>query len=109
MNGDVLGAIAGSILSLAFSYIPGLRAWYDGLVPANGSEQEIEAGKAKKRLVMAGLLLLVSGGAFALSCADIVGATTCDKPGAIGLVSAFLSALMANQATFSISKFKKPE
>jgi hypothetical protein len=91
MNAEQLSSIAGVILSLIFSYVPKVSEWYAGR----------EA--TEKRLIMAGLLLLVALGAFGLSCADVVSVVTCNKDGALGLVYAFIAALVANQATFAIS------
>lgn len=31
MTSDELAAVAGVVLSLAFSYVPGLSGWFDGL------------------------------------------------------------------------------
>jgi len=94
MTADQLASVAGIILSLCFSYIPGVRQWHDKQTP------EI------KRLIMAACLFVVAAGAFGLSCGGIVNYVTCDKAGAVGLVSAFISALIANQAAFLITKVK---
>jgi len=91
MTSDLLSAIAGVLLSLAFSYIPGIN------------EQFAKLSSSSKRLIMGGLLLLVAGATFGLSCANILSSVTCDKPGAIGLVSNFVMAMIANQSTYSIS------
>ncbi len=91
MTTEQLSAIAGVLLSLAFSYVPGLSGKFDTLEPTG------------KRLVMAGLLLLVAVAAFGLSCSKVVDAVACDKPGALGLVSAFIAALVANQGAFLLS------
>jgi len=95
LTAEQLSAIAGVVLSLAFSYIPGVRDWFDGLMPTI------------KRLIMAGLLLAVALGAFGLGCAGVLGQlggqVGCDQAGAIDLVTAFLAALVANQAAYAIS------
>jgi hypothetical protein len=99
MKAELLAAIAGILLSLLFSYVPKFADWYN---PLDGT---------KKRLVMLGLLVLAAGGTFGLSCDKIVQGVTCDMPGAIQLVSAFIFALIANQSTNSISPevgLKKP-
>jgi hypothetical protein len=91
MSAELLASLAGILLSLLFSYIPKLSEWFavlDGVY---------------KRLIMAGLLVVVAGGAFGLSCAGVISAVTCDQPGAIGLIKAFLAALIANQSIFLIS------
>jgi len=91
MTAEQLAAIAGVVLSLAFSYIPGLSDWYTPLDPV------------KKSLIMAGVLVAVAIAVFALACGNLVVYVTCDKAGALGLVSALIAALVANQATFMLS------
>ncbi len=94
MSAEQLAAIAGIILSLLFSYVPGLSDWYSGLE------------STKKRLVMAALLLGVACGVFGLSCGNVITTVVCDKSGALGLIQAFIAALIANQATYQISPRK---
>jgi len=92
MSAELLSGIAGIVLSLAFSYIPGLRTWYEKL-PGD-----------YKRLVMAIALVTATAGAFGLTCAGVaVPGLTCDKPGALTAVSALIAALVANQATYLIT------
>ncbi len=91
MTSVQLSAIVGVVLSLLFSYVPGLSSWFDKQPPTN------------KRLVMAALLLLVALASFGLSCGNIIVSMTCDKQGLLDLISAFIAALVANQATFLIS------
>lgn len=91
---EFLAMVAGVILSLSFSYIPGLKSLYD---PLSG---------VWKRVVMAGLLLLVTLALFGLGCAGIVSGVSCDKSGVIQLVSVFISALMANQSTYLLAGSK---
>ncbi len=93
MDNVALSSIAGVILSLAFSYIPGLRPWYE----AQSSET--------KRLIMAALLLVVAAGTYVLSCTGtgIIDSIACDNNGIMELVNAFIAALVANQATYLIS------
>lgn len=86
-----LALVAGAVLSLLFSYVPGLSDWYATL---DGT---------RKRLVMAGLLLVVAGGAFGLGCAGILAGVDCSRNGAVNAVYAFILALMANQSTYAIS------
>lgn len=94
MTGEQLGALAGLILSLAFSYIPGL------------SDKFALLDSTQKRLIMAALLLVVSIGAFGLSCASVINAIECTQAGALNLVTTFIAALVANQAAFLISPQK---
>jgi len=92
MTSDLLSAIAGIILSLAFSYIPGVSDWF---VALDG---------AYKRLIMAALLLIVAAGAFALGCTGVLDTVECSRDGALGLVSAYISALIANQSAYQIAR-----
>jgi len=88
---EFLAMVAGVVLSLAFSYIPGLKSLYD---PLSG---------VWKRVVMAGLLLVVALVLFGLGCAGILGGVSCDKSGVIQLISVFIAALMANQSTYLLA------
>jgi hypothetical protein len=91
MTAETLSAVAGVVLSLAFSYVPGLAPWFG----------QLEA--TMKRLVMAGSLLIVSIVVVALSCWNITPLVACTQDGIVALVSAFLAALVANQAAYLIS------
>lgn len=91
MTATELSAIAGVILSLAFSYLPGLAPWFDNHAPTT------------KRLIMAVVLLVATAAIFGLSCAGVLTVASCDQPGAVGLVTALIAALVANQATYTIS------
>jgi hypothetical protein len=95
MTAEQLAVIAGAILSLAFSYIPGLKNRYEPL------SEEV------KRLVMLGLLVLVVAGVFGLACSRFgvyLGiAIACDEPGLVGLVWSLVLAVMANQSTYLIT------
>ncbi|MDX9956263.1 MAG: hypothetical protein RBT75_19360 [Anaerolineae bacterium] len=95
MSAEFLSSIAGAILSLLFSYLPGLSGWYD----------QFDANR--KRLVMAALVILVAAGAYGLACSgfgvDFGMALTCDRAGLITLIQAVIAALIANQATYALS------
>lgn len=95
MSAEQLSAIAGIVLSLAFSYVPKLNDWYSAL-----------AGTTK-RLVMAVVLLLVAGASLWLSCANIILSIACTQAGLLSLINAFVMALVANQATYMITPLKK--
>lgn len=88
---ETLSLVAGAALSLLFSYVPGLRKKFE---PLDG---------ISKRSVMAVALLIVSLAIFGLSCFGLYDWVTCDQPGAVALVSAFLLALVANQSTYQLS------
>lgn len=94
MTDVALSAVAGVVLSLAFSYIPGLSGWFDKLQPT------------EKRLMMAVLLAIVASGALFLGCTNIITGVACTQAGVIGLVNAYIAALVANQAAFTISPRK---
>ena len=89
---EVIAMLAGALLSLAFSYIPGLSARYGALSPEY------------KRLIMAGLMVVVAAGAFALACFGLLSGLVCDQPGVIRLVWVVILAITANQSVYQISK-----
>jgi hypothetical protein len=88
MTAQGLSAIAGVLLSLAFSYIPGLSDWYDKQTPVN------------KRLIMLGLLVLATAGMLAYQCR---GDGACYSAGLEPAIMAFVAAAVANQTTFLLS------
>jgi hypothetical protein len=95
MTSDTLVLLAGAVLSLLFSYIPGLNTGFAALAP------EV------KRLIMAGLMLVVAAAAYGLSCAG-VGASlgislVCDQSGLLGLIRSLILAVVANQGAYAIS------
>ena len=104
MTTETLTLLAGTLLSLGFSYIPGLSAWYSrlGMTPDGESD-----GGTRKRLVMLALLALSAGGSFALACSGWGASAglrlSCDQTGAVGLARVLVLAIIANQATFKIS------
>jgi len=92
MTAEQLAAITGIVLSLAFSYIPGVKDWFDTLQPG------------KKQALMGALLIAVAGTVFGLSCSGIISAVSCSQSGAIGLVNVLINALIANQSTYLITR-----
>lgn len=96
MTAELLAGYAGVILSLVFSYLPGVESWY-ALLEAT-----------TKRLIMLGLLVLVAVGAFGLACAgwgsnlNIV--VECTEAGAVGLAKVLFAAIVGNQAFYQITK-----
>jgi hypothetical protein len=89
---ELLSEAAGVVLSLLFSYIPGLKAKFDPL------------DNVWKQLIMAGTLLVVAAAAFGLACGGIYDLVTCDQAGVVMLVESWVLALMANQATYLLTK-----
>lgn len=97
MNADSLGALLGVVLSLAFSYVPGLNGWFDGLE------------KSAKQAWVGVFLVLIAGGVFAASCAGLADyGVACTKEGALGFIQVLIAALVANQSTYLITKPGKP-
>lgn len=98
MSDVELSLIAGSILSLVFSYVPGLSGKFDQLVPEY------------KRAIMLGCVLIVAAGAYALACAGLgesLGlAITCNVDGALALVRSVILVAVANQGTYKLTNFK---
>lgn len=87
-----IAGIAGAFLSLIFSYVPGLNTKFAALP------------KETQQLAMAGLMLLVTIVIVALGCYKVVQINlTCDQSGWVQAIWVFLSAIMANQATFRLS------
>jgi len=91
MSSELLAGIAGIVLSLLFSYFPGLSGWYDYLLPN------------AKRFVMLGALLLAALGVFGLACLGKYNLVSCDVIGAWGLLEYFVFALIANQSVYLLS------
>jgi len=76
---EVLATIAGAIISLGFSYIPGLSVKFAALLP------EV------KRLIMAGIMIVVSVAIFALGCNGVlVSGIACEQAGLLQLVTIVL-------------------
>jgi exosortase/archaeosortase len=100
MTPQILTLVASAILSILFSYVPGLAGWYNGL-----------ANATHKRLIMLGLLLITTAASFALACSGLGESlkisATCDQAGAVELITAFVLAIAANQSTYLITPKKK--
>jgi len=93
MDAELLASVTGILLSLLFSYVPGIKDWFESLAASN------------KQALMGLLLLSVSGAVFGLSCAGLVDVgVVCDKAGALGMVSVFVAALIANQSMYLLTK-----
>ena len=96
MNNDLpalLSGIAGAVLSLGFTYIPGLSDWY-------GAQT-----KQVKQLIMLACLVLATLGAYAVTCWQLfsIPGLVCGEPGIRTLVAAFLVAMAVNQATYPLT------
>jgi hypothetical protein len=92
VSSELIVSIAGVVLSLLFSYIPGLRTWYAALITET------------KQLIMLGLLVLVTTAIFVLGCYGILSTgIACDKFGAIALIQMLIVGIVSNQAAYLIS------
>jgi len=95
MSAESLSLIAGTFLSLIFSYIPGAKDWFMAFEP------EV------KRLIMLGLIVFSAGVIFGLSCLgwsfDLGINLSCDQSGLLGLVQQIVIAIIANQSIYAIS------
>ena len=95
MSVEYLSATSAVILSLCFSYIPGLKERYEAI------------DGIYKRLVMLLLLGVVAAGALLLACtpygAQFQIGVTCDQIGLAEVFKVFMAAVIANQATYAIT------
>lgn len=92
----VISGIAGSLLSMAFKYIPPFRKWFDTL------------GPNIKRLWMIFFLFLACLLVLVLACTGVLanlnwGILTCDQEGVGKLISLFLYAAAGNQTAFLLA------
>ena len=95
MSPETLSTLAAILLSLVFSYVPGLSEWYTAL---DGT---------RKRLFMLAGLVLVSIASVGLACSglatDLGLPLACTKSGIITLANSLVLALVANQSTYLIT------
>lgn len=91
MTAEQLSLIVGVVLSLLFSYFPGLKGWFEKLQPD------------EKRLVMLGVLFVVTAGIFGLSCAKLFEYFVCSWSGVWEAVKLFILAAVANQTAYSLT------
>ena len=92
MTPEFISSIAGILLSLVFSFAPGVAAWYEPLA------------REKKQLIMLGALALVTAASVGLACAGWFNSpATCDKLGVEQAITAFILAAMANQAAYKLT------
>lgn len=95
MTAETLSLLAGTILSLLFSYVPGLNTKFASF------------DTEKKRGIMLVILAVCAGAIYGLSCAgwatNLHINVTCDQAGAWILIQAFILAVIANQGIYSIS------
>ena len=87
---DLLIFLLGIALSLFFEYVPKVEEWYGALADK------------MKRLLQAGVLLVIALAIFGLGCADIVGGLECSTNSLYEFIFVYFLALMANQTTHRV-------
>jgi len=93
MTAQLISGLAGSALSLIFSYVPGAADWFDTLTPT------------QRRLFMAGLMLLVAAAALVYQCQA---GQACLVASWQDYLTSLFAALVANQATYAVSPQPAP-
>lgn len=93
MTSQLISGLAGSALSLIFSYAPGAAQWFDTLTPT------------QRRLFMAGLMLLVAAAALVYKCQA---GQACLVDNWQDYLTSYASALVANQTTYAVSPQPAP-
>jgi len=93
---EILSVVAAAVISLLFSYVPNLRVGFAKLA------------KETQQLIMLGILAVTAAAAYGLSCAGWLeglfgAALACDQAGFMGLVRAFIFAVMANQGIYGLT------
>ena len=91
MSTEQISLIVGVLLSLVFSYVPGIKDEFNKLVPN------------QKRVVMLVLLMIVPLGAFGLSCAGRGDFYVCDYDGLWAVLESFILAAIANQGAYALT------
>jgi phosphoglycerol transferase MdoB-like AlkP superfamily enzyme len=91
LSADVLAGLAGMVISLACSYVPGIAPLWGTL------------DGAWKRLVMAVMLIVVSIVIVVLACAGVLQGVECSRNGVWAVLSALFSALVVNQSVYAIT------
>ena len=96
MSADLLASVLAIVMSLAFSYVPGLNDWYAAL------------DRKYKQLVMGAGLLVIAASVFGLSCAGLGSQfgidLACSQDGAIALLKLLIDALIVNQGTYLLTR-----
>jgi len=90
MTVEFLVSIVSAILAILFQYFPKLKDWYGNLADNY------------QRLVMLGLLFLVVGGAYGLSCAEYGDYFTCNTEGLFAAGRLLFLAIATNQTVYKL-------
>ena len=88
---DVIASVAGIIISLVCSYVPGVRDKFGALDPTQ-----------KRLCILCALFAsaIIIGGA---SCVGIIDAIECTREGAFILIRSFVVAMVASQGIYMLS------
>lgn len=90
----VLGAIAGTVLSLVLAYAPGVAAEFNKLLPEYQQAVNIV------------LMVLVSAMIFGLTCASLLFLyITCDTAGALELLKLIITGLVVGQGVYKTNDY----
>lgn len=95
MTQEQLALLVGSLLSLAFSYVPVLKDKFEALEPR------------AKQLWNLGIMAVLVVGAFVLSCFGFAEYYTCDVGGGLQALMLLLTALLGNQGTYLGTRYLK--
>ena len=103
LTAAVLLAVVGALLSVAFTWFPGLNTWYAGL------------NKDQQSAIMLGLLILAAAVMITLGCSGLIMVVglVCTPQGiftvVINLGVGLVTAMMANQGTYGLTKNLAPK
>ncbi len=91
MSAELLALFGGIVVSLVFSYFPGVKPKFNALSPDY------------KRLVNLGALFVVAAAALGLSCIGRYNVFTCDVDGAWQALEVLVLAAIANQSAYLLT------
>jgi len=93
MSPELLAAILGAVMSLAFAYIPKLKDWFSG-----------QASQAQAA-IMAAVLVVITIAVFVANCGTllVIINLTCTKQGTLDALWYLYLALAANQSTYLLA------
>lgn len=93
MTPEYIAGLAGVVLSLAFSYIPKLKDWFD------------KQDSQYKQLFMLGAMFLVVAFVFGISCLGKSSVFACSGDGAWEALKVFAAAVIGNYVTYGTTKY----
>lgn len=92
MTSEMLVSFAGVLLSLSFSYLPGLKDFYD------------TKDSQTKQLIMLALMVVVAAGSVVLSCTGEFAYFECSGTGGWDALQVLFTAVVANQVAYQSTK-----